>query len=100
MGNTECCKYNDQKIMGGEKIYDFDSCAMVKCQHTKSGGYEIFHEVLFPNGCCNINGKMVPEGELHGDLMCHHTNVYKKINSTQSTTKITLEESTTNKDVR
>jgi hypothetical protein len=37
--------------------------------------------VLYPNGCCNINGKMVPEGDIEGSQLCYQNQVYKLVNS-------------------
>ena len=39
------------------------------------------HVVLYPNGCCNINGKMVPEGDIEGGQLCYQNQVYKLVNT-------------------
>ena len=44
--------------------------------------------VLYPNGCCNINGKMVPEGDIEGSQLCYQNQVYKLVN-TQSFDDVT-----------
>ena len=71
------CTYNDKKILHGESMYDFDSCAIVFCQQEPSGSCQISHKVLYPNGCCHIDGNMVPEGHFADSQLCHQKQVYK-----------------------
>ena len=99
MGVAHCCKYNNQKILGGEKLYDFLSCGIVHCRHSETGGYEIFHEVVHANGCCDINGEMVAEGDLHGDQLCYQAQAYQIVTSNHSPTSA-LEDLTASYDVR
>ena len=43
--------------------------------------FRTLHVVLYPNGCCNINRKMVPEGDIEGGQLCYQSQVYKLVNN-------------------
>ena len=55
---------------------DFESCGIVKCMITPQNGPEIMHEILYPHGCCNIDGNLVGEDDVidtaDGTFLCHN----------------------------
>ena len=47
-----------------------------------NGGVEILHEMVFDNGCCNIDSNMIEEGEMftnqYGELhLCYNSEPLK-----------------------
>ena len=55
---------------------DFESCGIVKCMITPQNGPEIVHEIIYPDGCCNIDGNLVGEDDVFetasGAFLCHN----------------------------
>ena len=55
---------------------DFQSCGIVKCLLTPENGPEIIHEILYPEGCCNIDENLVEEDGIFetakGTFLCHN----------------------------
>ena len=55
---------------------DFQSCGIVKCLLTPENGPEIIHEILYPDGCCNIDENLVEEDGIFetakGTFLCHN----------------------------
>ncbi len=77
----KCCKYNNQVIYPGENLNDLESCGIVQCrQDPGNNGFEIVHEILFEDGCCNYNGQIIGEAQLHTDggqtFLCFEGEVY------------------------
>ena len=76
MGEASCCVFNDMILEPNQSETDFDSCGIVKCLLTPQNGPEIFHEILYPEGCCNIEGNLVKEDGVFegskGTFLCHN----------------------------
>ena len=59
---------------------DYESCGKVSCIETNDG-VEIRHEMVFDEGCCDIDGIMVENGKMHNDgsnsYLCHDSYPYE-----------------------
>ena len=71
-------------VRPGSPVVDFDSCGQISCVFTQDG-VELRHEVVHEEGCCDIDGKMVGEGQIYNDMqddqsyLCYKGNPYKVI---------------------
>ena len=60
---------------------DYESCGKVSCVETNDG-VEIRHEMVFDEGCCDVDGIMVENGKMHTDqfqksYLCHDSYPYE-----------------------
>ena len=60
---------------------DYESCGKVSCVETNDG-VEVRHEMVFDEGCCDVNGVMVENGKMHTDqfqksYLCHNSYPYQ-----------------------
>ena len=59
---------------------DYESCGKVSCVETNDG-VEIRHEMVFDEGCCDVDGIMVENGKMHNDgsnsYLCHDSYPYE-----------------------
>ena len=63
---------------------DYESCGKVSCVETNDG-VEVRHEMVFGEGCCDVDGVMVENGKMYTDqfqksYLCHDSYAYE-INS-------------------
>eukprot|EP00093_Oithona_nana_P011871 11871.XXX_86502_84293_1 [CDS] Oithona nana genome sequencing. len=76
VGEASCCVFNDMILEPNQSKTDFQSCGIVKCLLTPENGPEIIHEILYPDGCCNIDENLVEEDGIFetakGTFLCHN----------------------------